>query len=151
MNLKDSTREELVEEMKKVCCRDEEHEKMSCAIIDCEIPLVEFGKLIKFHRFNCFSYSETSNGITGLLYDKTLKLMFHFTATKNHILLYPSKNKDYNPESFVDFYIQIHKSIDRRARLFMYEEYQIVKKREEESYQKYKAEKEKEEYESGSR
>ncbi len=150
MNLKDNSRQEMIEEMKKVYCRDDKHEQMNTAIIDCEIHLIDFSKLINFNRFSCFSYSESSNGLTGLISDRKFKFMFHFTANKNYIMIYPVKNKDYVSESFVDYYEHIKKTIDNNARLFLYEEYQRVKKQEEQDYQKYKAEKEKEEYESRS-
>lgn len=151
MNLKNNSRQEMIDGMKLVYCRDKEHEQMNCAMIDCEIALVDFGKLVKFTRYNCFSYSETSNGLTGLLSDKKLKFMFHFTATKNHIMIYPVRNNDYNPESFVDFYEHIHKTIDHNARLFLYEEYLRIKDQEKKDYQDYVEKKEREEYESRSR
>ena len=137
MNLKDNPRHELVEEMEKVYCRDDKHKQMNCAMIDCCISLVDYGKLVNFKRFSCFSYSESTSGLSGLIMDKDLKYMYHFTANKNHIMLYPIHNKDHNAVSYVDFFELITKKIDKNARLFLYDEFQKVKAKEQKEFEEY--------------
>ncbi len=98
--------------------------KMNSAIIDCHIHIVDIGKLVRFKRFRCISYSDFHGGLSGLLLDKELDTMFHFTTHYNYIMIYPVKDENYNPQSFVDFYELIKKKIDSNAELMMYGEYQ---------------------------
>jgi len=103
--------------------------KINCAMIYCRIHITDFGKLIRFKRFSCWSYSELTYGkLTGLMLDKELDVMFHFVADNNYIMIYPVENKNnlhkYNPQSFVDFYEVIKKKIDKNAELLTYKEYQ---------------------------
>jgi len=124
-------RERLVNEMKKIHAR-EGRGTLNCAMIDCEIHLVDYGKLINFKRFSCFSYSENSSGLSGLMMDKENdRMLFHFTAHSNYIMIYPVHNKTYKPESFVDFYETIKERIDSNAKLFTYEKFQKYKKEQE--------------------
>ncbi len=113
---------ELLEKMKQITEDDNECNK-NYAMIDCRIDLVNFGKLIRFKRFSCWSYYETHGGLSALIVDKELETMFHITAHKNFIMMYPVKNKTYKPESFVNYYEQIKKSVDNNAELMTYKEY----------------------------
>lgn len=142
MNLKDNARQELVGKMEQVYCRDDKHKTMNCAMIDCDIGLVDFGKLINFKRFGCFSYSESWHSVSGLLFDRELDYMFHFSACKNYIMLYPVHNKDHNAVSYVDFFELITKKVDKNARLFLYGEYQEVKEKEKIEFDRYMEEQE---------
>lgn len=120
----------LLEKMKQIHCRDENHELMNCAMIDCSIHITDFGKLINFKRFTCFSYSENWGGLAGLMIDKENDMMFHFSATQRYIMIYPVKNDNYKPQSFIDFFEWIKKKIDKNAELLTYQEYQEKHKKE---------------------
>jgi len=120
---------------------------MDCAVIDCDIGMTDFGKIVNFRKgFSCISYFDHTGGSGGLMLSKDHDFIFHFTATQSHILLYPVHNRDYKPIAFVEFFELIQKKIDKSARLFMWNEYQEVKKREEKDYQEYKEQKERERF-----
>lgn len=110
----------LLEKMKQV--HGIKNGKLNSAMIDCHIHIVDIGKLVRFKRFQCFSYSDFHGGLSGLLLDKELDTMFHFTTHFNYIMIYPVKNKTYNPQSFVD-YFEVIKKIDKNAELLLYQEY----------------------------
>lgn len=114
---------ELLNKMKTI--RVEEDDCSSnYAMIDCRINLTKFGTLTKFRRFSCWSYYEFHGGISGVIHDKQLDTMFHFTAHSNFIMIYPVKNNSYKPQSFVDYFEHIKKSIDKNAELMTYNEFQ---------------------------
>lgn len=114
---------ELLEKMKTITVQEG-----SCssnyAMIDCRIHLTDYGKLTRFKRFQCWSYHETPDGISGLILDKQEKFMFHFVAHRSFIMIYAVKNEGYKPQSFVDYFEQIKKSVDKNAELLTYDEFQ---------------------------
>lgn len=99
----------MLEKMKQVHGIDKTGH-MNCAMIDCRVSITDFGKLVKFKRFECFSYSDFHGGLGGLLVDKKYSIMFHFTAHQNFIMIYPVKDRKYNAQSFVDFFEHIKKN-----------------------------------------
>ncbi len=114
---------ELLDKMKTIT-EEDGNCSSNYAMIDCRIDLTKFGTLTKFRRFSCWSYYESHGGMSGIINDKHLGTMFHFTAHSNFIMIYPVKYKSYKPESFVDYFKQIKKSIDKNAELMTYEEFQ---------------------------
>lgn len=112
----------LVQKMKKVHAA-EGRKKLNCAMIDCQVSLMDYGKPLRFRRFSCWSYSESLGRLSGLLHDKELGTQFHVVIQKGGIMMYPVRNDNYNPHSFVAYFELIKKKIDKDAQLMTWPEF----------------------------
>ena len=115
----------LLLKMQTIHRKDADYETMNSAMIDCNIELVDYGKLVNFKRFSCFSYTDfCGNGLSIVYLDKQTNVFFHATVSRNYIMIYPANNKTHQPQIFVDFFEHIKAKLDKNAELMTYNEYQ---------------------------